>query len=62
MFPLLLLAPAGDRAAQDTVLARYFASHAYVVVAIPYAGDMIAGLEEALEVVGVLVGGPNASR
>jgi dienelactone hydrolase len=54
MFPLLLLAPAGDRAAQDTVLARYFASHAYVVVAIPYAGDMMAGLEAALEVVGVL--------
>lgn len=42
-FPLLLFAPADGNAVQDTVLARYFASHGYVVVVVP------AGLEAALE-------------
>jgi len=47
-FPLLLFAPAGGHAAQDTVLARYFASHGYAVVLVP-GGDPSAGLAEALE-------------
>ncbi len=42
-FPLLLFAPAGGTADQDTVLARYFASHGYVVVIVP------AGLEAAFQ-------------
>lgn len=42
-FPLLLFAPADANAVQDTVLARYFASHGYVVVVVP------AGLEAALQ-------------
>ncbi len=42
-FPLLLFAPADGNADQDTVLARYFASHGYVVVVVP------AGLEAALQ-------------
>ena len=42
-FPLLLFAPADGNAVQDTALARYFASHGYVVVVVP------AGLEAALQ-------------
>lgn len=42
-FPLLLFAPADGNAVPDTVLARYFASHGYVVVVVP------AGLEAALQ-------------
>jgi len=42
-FPLLLFAPGDGNAVQDTVLARYFASHGYVVVVVP------VGLEAALQ-------------
>ena len=42
-FPLLLFASADGNADQDTVLARYFASHGYVVVVVP------TGLEAALK-------------
>ena len=42
-FPLLLFAPGDGNAVQDTVLARYFASHGYAVVVVP------AGLEAALQ-------------
>jgi dienelactone hydrolase len=45
---LLLFAPAGGHAAQDTVLARYFASHGYVVVVVAAGRTAAAGLEEAL--------------
>jgi len=47
-FPLLLVAPAGEHAAQDTVLARYFASHGYVVVVASSGAPASAGLEAAL--------------
>lgn len=45
-FPLLLFAPAGGNADQDTVLARYFASHGYVVVLVP--AELEAALQAAL--------------
>jgi hypothetical protein len=48
-FPLLLFAPAGGQDAQDTVLARYFASHGYVVVVASGDSPAPAGLEAALQ-------------
>jgi len=47
-FPLLLFAPAPGHATQDSVLARYFASHGYVVVVVPSGAASSAGLEDAL--------------
>jgi len=47
-FPLLLFAPAGGHATQDTVLARYFASHGYAVVVVSSGASSSAELEDAL--------------